>query len=159
MVDAQLPAATRQVIQHRFQRAYGGLVAVLAGLAIATMAWHWSLPKSYATGLPFGYAALILLGSAILVNGLSFFIQNRFVRNQLKRPHITTQFSVPRFALRFYGYNLAVAIALSLFGFYPLIVVVFFYAQYPIIFWLLPYHLLLGFLLGSLIQRQLASLP
>lgn len=157
MNDSPLPIATRQVIQKRFQRAYGGLVSGFAGGAIAIVAWYWSLPKDDATGLAWGEAAFLLLGAAALVNGLSFFIQNRFVRNQLKRPEITAQFSVWRFALRFYAYNLAVAIALSVFGFYPLIAVVFFYAYYPILFWLLPYHLPLGLILGWLMQRQLAS--
>jgi len=158
MVEAQqLSAARRQTIQRQFRGAYGLLVVSFSTIAIAAVAWHWSLPKSYALGLPFGQAALILLGAAILINGLSFLIQDRYVRRLLRQPNITTQFSPLKFALRFYGYNLAVAIAFSLLGFYPWLVLVFFFAHYPIIFWLLPYHLLMGGVLGGWLQRQFAT--
>jgi hypothetical protein len=156
VADSQLTPATRKAIQRHFRRAYIPLVTFFASVAIAATAWHWSLPKGTATGFSWQQAGLILLGAAILINGLSFFIHDRFVQRLLKRPHIKTQFSVWNFALRFYGYNLAIAVLFSLIGFYPLIVVVFFFVVYPIMFWLLPYHLIMGFLLGQLIQRKLA---
>jgi hypothetical protein len=154
-----LPPLTTQAqnaILRQFRVAYGVLVIFFVGAAIVAVAWHWSLPKDYASGFPFRRAALILLGAAVMVNGLSFFIQGRYLQGLLKQPDIASQFSVWKFALRFYGYNLAIAVAFSILGFYPLILVVFFFAQYPIIFWLLPYHLPLGFILGWMIQRQLS---
>jgi hypothetical protein len=153
-----LPPLTNQaqrVILQQFRLAYGVLVIFFAGVAILAVAWHWSLPKDYATGFPFRRAALILLGAAVMVNGLSFFIQDLYLQGLLRQPDIASQFSVWKFALRFYGYNLAVAVAFSVLGFYPWIVLVFFFAHYPIVFWLLPYHLPLGLILGRLIQRQL----
>lgn len=98
------------------------------------------------------------LGAAILVNSLSFLIQNRCVRTQPKRALVREQFAESRFALRFYGDNLTVAIARCISGFYPWIVVVFACASDPILFWLLPYHLLVGLPLGKLIQRHLNSI-
>ena len=38
----------------------------------------------------------------------------------------------------------------------PLLLLLFFYRLYPIVFWLLPCHLLLGLLLGRWLQRRTA---
>lgn len=142
-------------IWSQFKTGYGVLTVFCAGVAILAVAWHWSQPKSYALGVPFWQAVLILLVAALLVNGLSFYVQSRYVRGLLQRPQIAAEFSVLVFALRFYGYNLAIAILLSVLGFYPLLLLLFFFASYPIILWLLPYHLIIGLLLGWMIQRQL----
>jgi hypothetical protein len=56
----------------QFRTTYGLLVICFAGLCILAVAWHWSLPKSYATGFPFRRAALMLLGAVVMLNGLSF---------------------------------------------------------------------------------------
>lgn len=159
MSDSSLPPSTRKAILRKFRWAYGVLVICLAGLSALALAWHWSLPKPWATGFAIGQAFLVLLGAALFINALSFYVQDRYVRRLLKRPGIATDFSVSQFGLRFYGYNLAIALLFALIGFYPWMLIVFFFAYYPIILWLLPYHLPMGWLLGWLIQRQLPQYP
>lgn len=154
----ELPPLTplaQMAILRQFRTAYGILIVFFAGLSIVLVAWHWSLPKAYSTGFAFGRAAFLLLGAAILLNGLSFFVQHRYVQGMLQRPEIAAEFSVLGFALKFYGVNLAIAVVLSVLGFYPWLWLVFFFVHYPIAFWLLPYHLPMGLLLGWMIQRQL----
>ncbi|HSM80311.1 MAG TPA: hypothetical protein VLS96_01435, partial [Nodosilinea sp.] len=85
----------------------------------------------------------------------SFFVQDRYVQRLLKQPNSLREFGIIPFGLRFYAQNLAIAIALSLIGFYPLLLLLFFFAHYPIVLWLMPYHLILGFGLGWVIKRQL----
>ncbi|PSN12341.1 hypothetical protein C7293_20550 [filamentous cyanobacterium CCT1] len=148
------PLAQRSILK-QFRRYYALLVVLLAGISILGVAWHWSLPKDYANGAPFGQAVLILLVAAILINLLSFFIQDRYVQGLLKKPNIAREFRLVPFGLRFYAQNLAIAIAFSLIGFYPLLLLFFFFAHYPIVLWLIPYHLPLGFLLGGVIRQQL----
>lgn len=130
---------------------------LFAALAIAAVAWHWSRGTDFANGVPFRQSVPILLAAAGLVNGISFYFQNRYVRHLLKQPEIAQTFQPGRFALRFYAINLAVArhyqfLGLIL-GFYPLLL--FFYWLYPIIFWLIPYHLITGAILAQDIRRGL----
>jgi hypothetical protein len=98
---------------------------------------------------------LVLLVAAVMINAISFFFQDRYVQGLLKQPNILREFAIIPFGLRFYAQNLAIAIVLSLIGFYPLLLVLFFFAHYPIVLWLMPYHLILGFALGWVIKRQL----
>ena len=157
MANTPLPASFQRAVLRQFRRAYAILVTGLAGLSMIAVAWHWSLPKPHAIGFPFGQASLVLLGAALLINGLSFYSQDLYVRRLLKAPNNSPEFSTVPFALRFYGINLAIALLFSLLGFYPLLMLVFFFAYYPIVFWLLPYHLLMGFVLGGLIQQRLVQ--
>ena len=150
-----LTNSAQRAILRQFRLAYGVIVIFFAGVAIGAVAWHWSLPKAYATDFPFRRAALILLGAAVMVNGLSGFIQDRYLQRLLRQPDIASRFSVGKFTLRFYGYNLAVAVAFSILGFYPWMVTIFFFAHYPILFWLLPYHLPMGLILGQMVKQQL----
>jgi hypothetical protein len=150
-----LTPLAQQSILKQFRLYYAVVVVLLAGISILGVAWHWSLPKSYANGAPFGQAVLILLAAAVLINLISFFFQDRYVQSLLKQPNILREFAIIPFGLRFYAQNLAIAIALSLIGFYPLVLLFFFFAHYPIVLWLMPYHLILGFVLGWVIKRQL----
>ncbi|MFQ4138010.1 hypothetical protein PGN35_016970 [Nodosilinea sp. PGN35] len=150
-----LTPLAQQSILKQFRLYYGLLVVLLAGMAIVGVAWQWSLPKANANGVPFGQGALILLAAAVLVNLISFFFQDRYVQSLLKQPNILREFAIVPFGLRFYAQNLAIAIVLSLIGFYPLLLLLFFFAHYPIVLWLMPYHLILGFVLGWVIKRQL----
>jgi hypothetical protein len=150
-----LTPLAQQAILKQFRRYYALLVVLLAGVSILGVAWHWSLPKTYASGAPFGQAVLILLAAAVLITLISFFFQDRSVQSLLKQPNIMRKFGIVPFGLRFYAQNLAIAIALSLIGFYPLLLLFFFFAHYPIVLWLMPYHLILGFVLGWVIKQQL----
>ena len=126
-----------------------GLPLCLACL-LAT-AWHWSRPGPGSEGLPFVQAAGVLALAALLLNLPSFWLQRRSLRAQLQsgRPIGAWQF-----ALRFYLINLGLALTLSLLLWLPLLLVLFFYRLYPVAFWLLPYHALLGYRLGRWLQRE-----
>ena len=150
-----LTPLAQQAILKQFRLYYVWLVVLLAGISILGVAWHWSLPKSYANGASFGDAVLVLLVAAVVINLISFFVQDRYVQRLLKQPNSLREFGIIPFGLRFYAQNLAIAIALSLIGFYPLLLLLFFFAHYPIVLWLMPYHLILGFGLGCVIKRQL----
>ena len=49
-----LTVQTQQAILAQFRVAYGWLIILFAGIVIVALAWHCSLPKSYASGVPFG---------------------------------------------------------------------------------------------------------
>ncbi|RMF70525.1 MAG: hypothetical protein D6742_00020 [Cyanobacteria bacterium J069] len=146
---------SRLAILKRFRVSYWLWTLIFSGVAIAAVAWHWSLGTPYANGIPVRQSLPILLIASFLVNGISFYFQNRYVRHLLKQPNLAQTFQVGRFALRFYLINLAVAIALSVLGFYPLLLLLFFYWIYPAILWLIPYHLIMGAILGREIRQAL----
>lgn len=131
------------------------LTLLFVSLTIGLVAWHWHQPKSYASGVSYRQSVPVLLIASLLVNGISFYFQNRYVHELLHRPTIATEFRTPVFALRFYLYNLATAIGLSVVGFIPLLALFFFYWVYPVVSWLVPYHLLIGLLIGRDISREL----
>jgi hypothetical protein len=149
------PSQSRLAILKRFRVSYLLWTLLFAALAIALVAWHWSRGTDFASGVPFRQSVPLLLAAAGLVNGISFYFQNRYVRHLLKQPKIAQTFQPGRFALRFYAINLAVALALSILGFYPLLMLLFFYWLYPVVFWLLPYHLITGAVLAQDIRRGL----
>ncbi len=114
-------------------------------LCLLVVAWHWSQPGRYSLGVPFLQAAGVLTGAAVLLNVPSFWLQRRDLQAQLLTG---TPLVAWRFTLRFYLINLGLAMALSVLLWQPLLLLLFFFRPYPIAFWLLPYHALLGFMLG-----------
>jgi hypothetical protein len=157
MAQAPLSSQARLHLQQRFRKLYLGLTIGLAGVAIAAVAWHWNQPKSYALGFTYTQSVPILLVAAILVNGIAFYFQDRHVRSLLKRPNVAADLQTTRFALRYYLYHLATAVVLSVVGFFPLLVLLFFYWIYPIVFWLIPYQLIAGFILGRHLEKGVRS--
>lgn len=152
---SSLPSQNRLAILKRFRVAYLLWTLLFAALAIAAVAWHWSRGTDFASGAPFRQSVPLLLAAAGLVNGISFYFQNRYVRHLLKQPEIAQTFQPGRFALKFYAINLAVALALSILGFYPLLLLLFFYWLYPVVFWLIPYHLITGAILGAILAQDI----
>jgi hypothetical protein len=134
----------------QFRSRYLLYVVLFGGLTALLVAWHWNQPRHGNLGFSYRQSLPILALAGLLVNGLSFYLQDRYVRRLLQRPQ---NFRLGRFVLRFYLYNLVVALALSVLLFVPLLYLIFFYANYPVIFWLAPYHLLIGWLLGREMQR------
>jgi hypothetical protein len=149
------PSQSRLAILKRFRASYLWWTLLFTVLAIALVAWRWSRGTDLANGVPFRQSVPILLAAAGLVNGISFYFQNRYVCHLLKQPEIAQTFQPGRFALRFYLMNLAIAGLLSVLGFYPLLLLLFFYWLYPIIFWLIPYHLITGAILAQEIRQGL----
>jgi len=146
-----VPNAVADALVAGFGRRYvlWGLPLCLACL-LAT-AWHWSRPGPGSEGLPFMQAAGVLALAALVLNLPSYWLQRRVLRAQLLsgRP-----IGAWHFAWRFYLVNLGLALALSLLLWRPLLLVLFFYRLYPVAFWLLPYHALLGCWLGNWLQRE-----
>jgi hypothetical protein len=134
-----------------FARRYLGWGLPLCLLCLLTTAWHWSRPGSNTQGVPFVQAAGVLAMAALLLNLPSFWLQRRSLRRQLQAG---SPFDARRFALRFYLLNLGLALTLSLLLWRPLLLLLFFYRLYPVAFWLLPYHALLGYWLGRWLQRE-----
>jgi hypothetical protein len=128
---------------------------LFSGVTIAGFAWHWNQPKAYANGFSYSQSVPILLIASILVNGIAYHFQNQYTRTQLQQPRVATTFRPFLFALRFYFYQLATAVVLSLLGFLPLLTLLFFYWIYPIAFWLMPYAFVIGLILGWDIQNRL----
>jgi hypothetical protein len=139
-----------------FERRYllWGLPLCLS--CLLAVAWHWSRPGPWNPGLPFNQAVGVLTVAALLLNIPAFLLQRRDLRAQLRtgRP-----IGAWRFALRFYLISLGLAIALSVLLWQPLLLLLFFYRLYPIVFWLLPYQALLGFVLGRWLAGQSAIMP
>lgn len=150
-----LSSAQRSAILTRVQTLHVLLTLLFASLTIGCVAWHWHQPKSYALGIAYSQSVPVLLVASLLVNSISYYFQQRYVRNLLGRSSIVSEFRIVPFALRFYFYNLATAIGLSVLGFMPLFLLLFFYWIYPIALWLVPYHALIGMLLGWDIKRGL----
>jgi hypothetical protein len=147
----------RNAILNEFRTFYVFFTVLFASLTIAFLAWHWNQPKPYALGFPYIWSVPILLFASALVNGISFYFQHRYVRVLLQRPQIAAEFRLIPFTLRFYLYNLVTAIVLSALSIVPLIVLFFFHWIYPVSAWLLPYHLLIGTLVGWQIKLGLQS--
>lgn len=145
----------RRAILDRFRISYLWLVLLFSVPIILAIAWHWHQPRDGNNGFPYTYSIPLLIFAGILINAISFYWQWNYLRSLLQRPDITREFRVIPFTFRFYLYNLATAIGLSIAGFYPLLIILFFFWIYPIIFWIIPYHLAIGFLLGRGIQRKL----
>ena len=78
-----LTPLAQQFILKQFRLYYGLLVVFLAGISILGVAWHWSLPKANANGVPFGQGVLVLLTAAVLINLISFFFQDRYMQGLL----------------------------------------------------------------------------
>jgi hypothetical protein len=146
-------------VLQRFRQHYIAYTALFSGVIILALAWRWSQPTGDALGFSYSRSLPILLVASVVVNGISFFFQDRYVRGLLRRPEIAAQFSTVRYALRFYLYNLIVAVALCIVLYLPLLYLIFFYVSYPIALWLIPYHLITGFLLGREIERVLRMQP
>ena len=120
-----------------------GLPMCLACL-LAT-AWHWSLTGPNSLGVPFMQATALLALAALLLHLPSFWLQRLDLRSRLRagRP-----LAAGSFMLRFYLVNLGLALALSALLWQPLLQLLFFHRLYPVVFWLLPWQALLGWLLG-----------
>lgn len=142
--DSPRPASVAAVLAG-FDRRYLRWGLPLCLVCLLAVSWHWSQPGPYTSGVPFIQAAGLLAMAALLLNVPSCWVQRRDLRAQLLsgRP-----FSTGRFALRFYLINLGLALSLSALLWQPLLLLLFFYRHYPVVFWLLPYQALLGFLLG-----------
>lgn len=151
------PSLPTRSLLLRLRNFYIVQAVLLTSLTIALVAWHWQQPKPYALGFSYQKSVPILLIAGVLINSISFYFQNRYIRTQLQQRQTSREFRVMPFALRFYAYNLAAAVGLSLIAIFPLIALLFFYWIYPIVFWLVPYHLLIGILLGQEIKRGLPS--
>lgn len=136
-----------------FDRRYLAFGLPIVAACVLALAWHWSLPGAAGSGLPFGQAVAVLAAAALLLNLPSFVLQRRSLRAQLRRG---ARLRALPYALRFYAINLALAVALSVLLWRPLLLLLFFYRLYPIACWLLPCHLLLGLLLGRWLQRRTA---
>jgi hypothetical protein len=157
MQNAASPSSqSHSAILRRFRTRYALWTTLLAGLTIGALAWLWNRPD-YAEGFTYIQSVPILLVAALLVNGISFYFQDRFVRTLLQRPQIGRAFRVPPFVLRFYVYNLITALVLCVVFYFPLLYLLFFHWIYPILLWLTPYHLLTGILLGRDLQRSLQA--
>jgi hypothetical protein len=158
MAHSPLSSQARLELQQRFCQRYLVLTGVLTGLAIAGVAWHWNQPKSYGLGFSYAQSVPVLLVAAVLVNGIAFYFQYRYVHRLLRRAHPATDLQPARFALRYYFYHLATAVGLSVVGFFPLLALLFFYWIYPVVFWLIPYPLIAGFILGWDLEKEVRSL-
>jgi hypothetical protein len=150
-----LPQEIRIAILDRFRISYSLLTGLFALLSIGALAWQWNQPGDYYIGVPYTRSIPVLLIAAILVTSISFYFQNRYVHRLLQRSHIVTEFGTVNFALRFYLYNLVTAIVLSIVCFIPLLILLFFFWIYPVILWLIPYHLISGAILGWNIRQSL----
>ncbi|MEG3437979.1 hypothetical protein V0288_12695 [Pannus brasiliensis CCIBt3594] len=146
---------TRRAILDRFRISYLRLVLLFSAPIILAIAWHWHRPRYGNNGFPYTYSIPILIFASILINAISFYFQGNYLRSLLQRTDIASEFRVISFTFRFYFYNLAAAIGLSIASFYPLLITLFFFWIYPVIFWLVPYHLAIGFLLGRGILEDL----
>lgn len=153
------PSSHHVGILKRFRTLYAFFTALFTTLTIGLVAWHWYQPKSYANGFPYKWSVPILLVASLLLNGISFYFQNRYLSKLLQRPQIAIEFKVFRFALRFYLYSFATAVVLSFVFALPLLFLFFFYWVYPIVFWLIPYQAITGILLGWSIKRRLQRQP
>lgn len=153
-----LSAQAQRDFLRRFASRYGLWNGLLAAIATAGVAWHWAQPRQYYSGVPYSASVPMLLVANLVVNGISFYFQRRYVRSLLQRVSRAAQFQIARFALRFYLYNLAVAVGLSVVCFLPLFLTFFFFWIYPIAVWLVPYHLISGVMLGREIKHGLQAL-
>lgn len=152
------PSSIAQIaILNHFRRLYLKLTVLFSILTIGVVAWHWNQPRGYANGLSYTWSVPTLLCASVLLNGMSFYWQRQYVRSLLRRPDLASTFRVGSFALRFYIYNLVTAIALSILCFFPLLVLFFFYWIYPVVFWLIPYHLLMGLIIGRDLRQRLQA--
>jgi hypothetical protein len=124
-------------------------VPLIAACMLA-VAWHWSLPPAGALGFRFTQSLPVLAVAALALNLPSFWLQRRALEAQLRRGEPV---HARRFALRFYLINLGLAVLLSALCWVPLLWLLFFYRLYPIVFWLLPSHAVLGLLLGRWLER------
>jgi hypothetical protein len=159
MHDRSLSPRSRAAILNRFRNLYIQLTLLFSLPIVAAIAWHWHQPRSGNNGFPYTYSISILPLACLVINVISFYFQRAYLRSLLQRPSIIREFSIISFTFRFYLYNLAVAIALSLISFYPLLITLFFFWIYPISFWLIPYHLAIGFIIAREIRRWLSLTP
>jgi len=145
------PSTPAEVRLAGFALRYVGWGLPLCLLCLLATAWHWSRPGAASEGVPFAQAASVLAMCALVLNLLSFWLQWRSLQRQLQagRPFVAW-----KFALRFYLVNLGLAVALSMLLWRPLLLLLFFYRLYPVAFWLLPYHAMLGYWLGRWLQRE-----
>ncbi|RZU02775.1 hypothetical protein [Rivibacter subsaxonicus] len=139
-----------------FDRRYlrWGLPLCLA--CLLAVAWLWSQPGKHNLGAPFWQAVQLLAAAAALLNLPSWWLQRRSLRAQLER---AAPIGAWRFALRFWLINLALAVALSVLLWRPLLNLLFFFRLYPVAFWLLPWHAILGLMLGRWLQLQASPAP
>lgn len=145
----------RRAIVLRFRKLYVVFTTVCAVATMLLVAGWWKQGDESASGFPYSASLPILFVAALVVNSCSFFFQDWYVRRMLRRPDIAADFSIIIFVAGFYLINFAVALVISIIFYIPLIYLLFFYAIYPIIFWLMPYHLLSGLFLGRDIRRGL----
>jgi hypothetical protein len=120
---------------------------VLSGL----LSVAWFDPYSPAPQ-PFALAGPMLLSGAPLLL-LSFFAQMAYVRWQLGQWRSGSPVNLLSFTLIFYVINLILSVIYSFVSVPMLLALVFFYFITLIIFFLLPIHLLIGYLLGRYLQR------
>lgn len=145
-----LPPADRARLDGFARRWLGWGIPLLAACVVA-VAWHWSLPRAHALGFAFTQSVPILAVAALALNLPSFWLQRRALEAQLRRREPV---SAGRFALRFYLINLGLAVVLSALCWVPLLWLLFFHRLYPIVFWLLPCHAVLGLMLGRWLERS-----
>ncbi|HEY9762781.1 MAG TPA: hypothetical protein V6D07_09655 [Trichocoleus sp.] len=153
--SSPLSPQTRTGILKRFRTLYIFLAILFSGISSVVLAWYWNQPRNGNDGFSYTASLPILLVSSLLINSTSFYFQNRYLRRLLRRPQIAVEFSTVSFVLQFYLFNLMSAIALSLVGLAPLLYLLFLFWIYPIILWLIPYHLLMGLFISWELERYL----
>lgn len=125
------------------------IVAAIILSGLLSVAWF----DSYSPApQPFALAGPMLLSGAPLLL-LSFFAQMAYIRWQLGQWQADSPFNLLSFTLIFYVINLVLSVIYSFVSVPMLLALVFFYFITLIIFFLLPIHLLIGYLLGRFIQR------
>ena len=148
-----LPA--RLALLRRFQRFYLLLAFLFSSLTLAVIAWQWQQGGANNNGLPYHMSVPLLGLASVLINTLSFYFQNRYTHRLFQHPGLADEFHRLRFGVRFYLYNLAAAVFLAVITFFPLLTLLFFDWIYPLILWFVPYHLLMGLVLGRTLQQGL----
>lgn len=129
-------------------------------VCLLATAWHWSRPGSYSLGAPFMQAAGLLAAAALLLHLPAFWLQRAWLRSWLHTGLQAGQtLTVGAIALRLYLINLGLAVVLSVLLWQPLLKLLFFHRLYPVAFWLLPWQVLLGWLLGRWLQSETGALP
>lgn len=129
--------------------------------AVLLASWYVSWYDPTIPGIPpeltpkFGYSRSLdwFIFTSLPSSSLAYFWQRRYVRQLLSAPKVTCQFNWLRFALVFWGIHLVVCLLLLQSISTLLILLLFHLYPPPNLFWLFPYHLPIGLLLGYYLKR------
>lgn len=148
--------STFGAIVRQFRMRYWILAIFFTVLVSLLVAWIWSWPLPDSDGLAIRLTLPVLLFSGLLVNLISFFFQDRYVRRTLRASDVVARLASPSFTWRFYLISLLTGIVLGAVLYYPFLLLFFFYALYPIVAWLIPYQLIMAFMLRRDLRADLA---